>query len=248
MDKQQQERVKEYLLQVIALLESMNTSVGADTDSVWKYAGYKQYIRKYNQLVEVISRVVNIDAVVDVYNPDHIPDAMSTIAMQQKELFESVHANLSILKAYLESKLNLKSDEIANLTNFFQANLRKAIFRMPERETEIQDAIEQLLIGRGLAKGLDYDRETGRVKVSIKEVKPDFIFTRLGLALEVKLSKDKEKSREIVDEINADITAYGKKYPYILFVVYDLGSIRDETEFKQDLESIDGVSVIVVKH
>lgn len=248
MDRQRQEQVKEYLLQVTALLESMNTSVDADSDSVWKYAGYREYIRKYNQLVRAISQVVKVSAVIEAYDFERIRVPMDMTVVQQKELFDSVHANLSILKAYLEGKLNLKSDEIANLTNFLQASVRKAILHIPEKENDIQEAIEVLLIGRGLAKGIDYDRETGRVKVSIKEFKPDFIFPRLGLALEVKLSKDKEKSREIVDEINADIAAYSKKYPYLLFVVYDLGTIRDEAEFKQDLESADGVSVVVVKH
>ena len=42
--------------------------------------------------------------------------------------------------------------------------------------------------------------------------------------------------------------AYGKEYPFILFIVYDLGSIRDEVEFKRDLEASKGVSVIIVKH
>lgn len=247
VNRQQQEQVKEYLLQVTALLESINTNVSADSDSM-KYAGYKQYIRKYNQLVRAISQVINVGALIDLYNVDQIPGIGDTLDIQRKELFDSVHANLSILKAYLEGKLDLKSDEITNLINFFQASLRRAIFRIPEKETEIQDVIEQLLIGRGLAKGIDYDRETGRVKVSIKEFKPDFIFPRLGLALEVKLSKNKEKSREIVDDINADINAYSKKYPYLLFVIYDLGTIRDEAEFKQSLESPDGISVIVIKH
>ncbi len=144
--------------------------------------------------------------------------------------------------------MNLRADEITNLRNFFQASLRKVVFRSPEKEIDVQDAIEQLLIGRGLAKGVDYDRETGRVKVSIKEVVPDFIFPRLGLALEVKLSKDKERSRAIVDEINADIQAYSKKYPFLLFVIYDLGTIRDEVEFKQNLEVADDIFVTIVKH
>lgn len=99
-----------------------------------------------------------------------------------------------------------------------------------------------------MVKGVDYDRETGRVKVSIKEVVPDFILPKLGLAIEVKLSKDRSKSKIIVDEINADIMSYGKEYASILFIVYDLGSIRDEVEFKRDLEITDGVSLIVVKH
>lgn len=227
----------------------MNTAVRADSDSVWKYATYRQYIRKYNQLVTAISQVIPIGSVIDFYDLDKIPGPADTIAIQQKELFESVHADLSILKAYLENSLDLQVDEVTNLKNFLQANLRKAVIRStPEREIDVQDAIEQLLIGRGLTKGLDYDRETGRVKVSIKEVVPDFVFPRLELALEVKLAKDKDKSKVIVDEINADIGAYSQGYPFLLFVVYDLGTIRDDVEFKQGLEAADGVAVIVVKH
>lgn len=248
--ERQQDQLKEYLHLSNALLESMNTSVHNDQDNanIWKYTGYWQYARKYNQLVMEVSKTIRIDTIVDLFDIKKLPTEGDTVPFQQRAFFESVHANLSILRAYLETKLDIKSDEITSLTNFLQVNLRKVIFHEPEKESDIQDAIEQLLIGRGLSKGIDYDRETGRVKVSIKEVVPDFIFPRLGLALEVKLSKDKNKSRTIVDEINADIRAYSKKYSSILFVVYDLSTIRDEVEFKQDLETLNQVSLIVVKH
>ena len=36
-------------------------------------------------------------------------------------------------------------------------------------------------------------------------------------------------------------------YKFLLFIVYDLGVIRDEVEFRGDLEAIDSVRVIVVK-
>jgi hypothetical protein len=250
MEQKQKEKLKEYLHIATALLESMNSNLKADSDNgnMWKYAGYWQYARKYNQLVKEISRIIQIDTIVDLFDMDNVPQVGDALIFQHRELFESTHANLSILKAYLENKLDLKTDEITSLKDFLQANLRKVVFRDPQKEMDIQDAIEQLLTGRGLTKGIDYDRETGRVKVSIKEVVPDFIFPRWGLALEVKLSKDKDKSRVIVDEINADIRAYGKKYAYILFVVYDLGSIRDEVEFKQDLETTNETAVVVVKH
>ena len=52
---------------------------------------------------------------------------------------------------------------------------------MPESERDVQDVVEQLLIGRGYEKGIDYDREVGRVKVSSKEVIPDFIMALLIL-------------------------------------------------------------------
>jgi hypothetical protein len=51
-----------------------------------------------------------------------------------------------------------------------------------------------------------------------------------------------------VDEINADIAAYSKQYRSLLFLVYDMGHIRDELEFRRDLEHNRNVFVIVVKH
>jgi hypothetical protein len=86
------------------------------------------------------------------------------------------------------------------------------------------------------------------VKVSIKEYKPDFIFLKLDLALEVKFSKTTAKSKEIVDQINVDITAYGKKYSQLLFVVYDMGTIRDEDEFKTDIDNKDNIQIVIIKH
>ena len=112
---------------------------------------------------------------------------------------------------------------------------------------DVQDTIEQLLIGRGLEKGLDYDREVGRVKVSSKEVIPDSTFHPLELQMEVKLLKDQRSVGRIIDEINADIQAYLQGYKAVIIVVYDLGVIRDELEFRRDLETADGVKVIVVK-
>ena len=248
MDVSPQDQLREFLTIANALLDSMATGLHADPANMFKYASFKIYMRKYNQLVEALSETTRVDTIVDLYNLDLVPGSHDTTPIRQKELFDSVHANLSILKAYLENKLGLKEDRIQSLTHFFQANLRKAIFSVPEKEVDVQNAVEQLFIGRGFEKGIDYNRETGRIKVSIKEVVPDFILPKLGLAIEVKLSKDKSKSKAIVDEINADIIAYGKEYPSILFIVYDLGSIRDEVEFKHDLEASEGVSVIVVKH
>ena len=38
------------------------------------------------------------------------------------------------------------------------------MFRQPDLEREIQDSVEQLLIGRGMQKGQDYDREVEELK------------------------------------------------------------------------------------
>ena len=122
------------------------------------------------------------------------------------------------------------------------------MMKRPENEKAVQDAVETLLVGRGLQKGQEYDRETGRVKVSSKESIPDFILPPFEEAIEVKLVKGQYRESQVIDEINADILAYLTKYQHLLFIVYDLGEIQDEVEFRRGLEQEPNVQVIVVKH
>lgn len=233
-----------------ALLDAMNLAVPSSvTGDVWRYATYQQYMRKYNDLLDVASAIEPLEAPVDRYNLDAVPNYANTIAMQQQALFEYVRANLSILRAYLQNRVNPKSERIAEIADFLEANLRRAVLHKPEKERDVQDVVEQLLIGRGMGKGLDYDREPGRVKYSSKEVIPDFNLLQLGTAIEVKLVKETTKLGAIVDEINADVVAYGKAYSVLVFVVYDIsGTIRDDAEFRRDLEATDGVRALVIKH
>jgi hypothetical protein len=230
------------------LLDAMDAAVRGDSENIWRYASYKLFARKYNEVVELTQAIEPISAPVDRFNIDNMPGSTDTIAMVQQELFEAVRANLHILKAYLTDRVGLRVDRVIELADFLQANLRRGMLRTPERERDVQDAIEVLLIGHGLEKGTDYDREVGRVKVSSKEVIPDFVLAPLKLAVEVKLLKDASAAARVVDEINADILSYGKTYESIVFVVYDLGTVRDELEFRRDLESTSGVRVVVVKH
>jgi hypothetical protein len=230
-----------------ALVESMRIS--AQGEDVWRFASYQGFARKYNQLAErAMHGIPGARGVLDVYDLDNIPPSTSTIAVQQKNIFDSVLMNLFILRSLTERHSGEKESSVNALVDFVAANLRRGLHEVPSNERQVQDALETLLVGRGMEKGLDYDRETGRVKVSIKESVPDFVFLRLDLALEVKLARDVQKSKVIVDEINADIGSYGTKYKHLFFVVYDLGSIRDEAEFRQGLEERPNTHVRVVKH
>jgi hypothetical protein len=248
MDPAERERLREALLTVSALKNSMEHAVSSDPEAVWKHWSYRDYMRKYNDVVAYVKQLVRLTAPIDVYKLDAVGSPGDLIMPQQKALFESVHANLAILEAWISARLDLPTEKAEGLKDFFSANLRRAIFDIPTQEREIQNAVEQLLIGRGMTKGLDYDREVGRVKVSSKEVVPDFILPRLSLAIEVKLAKSDSKAKAIIDEINADVRAYARAYAHVLFIVYDLGTIRDTVEFTRDLQAGIAVQVIVVKH
>jgi hypothetical protein len=248
MNADERNAYREALISVSALKKSMEHALRSDPNAVWRHSSYRHYMRKYNDIVRYVRGLADIRAPIDVYDMKKVPHWGNTVMPVQKELFESVHANLSILEAWLSARVDLPAEKAEDLRNFFEANLRKAVFDPPDREVEIQNAVEQLLIGRGMVKGVDYDRETGRVKVSIKECVPDFVLPKLSFAIEVKLAKTETKAKAIVDEINADIQAYGREYERLLFIVYDLGTIRDTGEFTRGLEVTGGTEVIVVKH
>ena len=241
--------LRQYLRAADALLRAMDAAVRVqDPHGLWPHAGFKNFARKYSDLVKLVAKAVPLPPLFDLYDTDKMGGNADTLPFQRKEVFDNVYANLTLLKGTIENELGVVESETDALRDFFQARLRAAIHAEPKHESDVQDAVEALLIGRGLQKGTEYDREVGRVKVSAKEVIPDFILPRLSIGLEVKLIKTRERVGAAVDEINADIRAYAKKYKTLLFIVYDLGQIRDEVEFKQDLEDPGNVVIIVVKH
>jgi hypothetical protein len=245
------DQLKQLLSNVNALLQAMRYSTGTATGefaNIGAYTSFGTFLRKYNDLAKQAAPLLVNPTMLDAFSIEKIPSSGNLTWTQQKEYFDLAYSNSAILKSLLEGEIGYAEDETHNLRDFIQANLRRAVFAVPDKEAEVQDAIEVLIVGRGMAKGTEYDRETGRVKTSGKESIPDFIFPNLNLCLEVKLSKSADKRSAIVDEINADIRTYGTRYDRQLYVVYDLGMIRDEAEFKRDLEDAPGVSVLVVKH
>jgi len=113
---------------------------------------------------------------------------------------------------------------------------------VPEREKEIQDQFENLLIGADI----EFEREGPHIDYSSKAYIPDFSFNSIDLAVEIKLCKTEEKT--FIQQINDDILAYKTKFNNLLFIIYDLGVIRDVDTFKQSFEETENVIVHVIKH
>ena len=201
----------------------------------------------YNDLAEQARKLMKNHAMFYTFNTDKIRGHSDTVWTEQKRILEQVLISTKILYSALASNMNFADDEFDNLEYFIQSRLRTVIFEKPQKEIEVQNAIEALLLGRGLSKGTDYDRETGKFEFSGKEYIPDFIVPNLQLCIEVKLLRENKKSK-VIEEISADITAYSKQYERQLFVVYDLGCIQNEEEFKRDIEKAGNVKVIIIKH
>jgi len=221
-----------------------------DENNMWRFSSYKSLADKYNTIARKLTKFLDKDDrdLFVYFNTDKMKSWANTIPIEQKKLVDTVLTEIVTLKALVETKIDIGYDNILSFKNFIENNMRKAFYKEPHMEKEVQEKFETLLIGKELSKGMDYDRETGRIMYSGKEYIPDFIFPRYDLAIEIKLCKVQYKKNRILDEINADILAYKQRYKNILFVIYDLGHIRDEIEFKKDIEGNSNVLVSIIKH
>jgi hypothetical protein len=165
MDRKEQ--LKQLLANTNALLEAMRFSTSTATGeyaNLGRYTSYQTFIRKYNDLVSKAGPLLPDTSLLDGFDRTKIKGMNDTTWPEQKLYFESAYASAALLKSMLEGPIGYAEDETHNLRDFIQANLRRAVYTEPEREAEVQNAVESLMIGRGMARGTDYDRETGRVK------------------------------------------------------------------------------------
>lgn len=149
-----------------------------------------------------------------------------------------------IEKVYKGKDTGPEASVLLKVLSLAEHKLRKTIRNKPNREKEVQDAFENLLIGAEVP----YSRETDSIEYSTKTYIPDFSIQRADLAIDIKLCTKSEREKDIIAEINDDILAYKTKYGNLIFIVYDLGIIRDMERFIGHFQKHGGVIVRVVKH
>lgn len=250
MDIERTKQIKFLLLRCKSLKENMIRTLNDSSTSVTgRYSSFKTYAEEYSHLAYEVNKGIDLSKErILLYDVNKMKGWADSVWPQQKEIIDSLVVYTDTLIAFLEKEIDFIDDEYTNLENFIKNKLRSSLFTQPEKEKEVQNTIEALFIGKGWNKGIDYDRETGKFEFSGKEYIPDFIVPKLNLCIEVKLLKEGRKSK-VIEEINADITAYSKEYKRQIYVIYDLGVIRDEVEFKRDIENAkDDIKVIIVKH
>ncbi len=136
--------------------------------------------------------------------------------------------------------------DFRQLAALIESNLRKMVRAKPTKEAEINDALECFFIGAGLDG--KFSREKDHIEYSSKTYIPDFVFPEIETAVETKFCDKPEREKEMISEINDDIIAYKTKYPNVIFVIYDVGMIRNMDQFKNHIEKQPAVVVKIVKH
>lgn len=138
----------------------------------------------------------------------------------------------------------LPANQVVQILSAIRRALRKSFKNPPSCEKDVQDNLDTIFTSLGYR----FEREKVQFSYSSKSYKPDFTFPEIGAVVEVKLCKTQNKEKEVIAEINDDIVAYRTQYPILLFVVYDLGFIRDQDGFKNDIIANPNVIVEIVKH
>jgi hypothetical protein len=212
--------------------------------SLHRLGGYPHYISQYNRLLKFAAE---LDPAVTAYcepiELGSVPDPRGLTPAMWGIYAEQAAVALNSLASYLQSKLGKKQQEYEQIIDLIRWNLRPTIYQDPKHEREVQNALEIIFNVRNL----DFRREKDTVPYSTTHYIPDFTFNRIGLAVEVKLCKDKDREKDMIREINDDTIGYAGRYDRCVFVVYDLGFIRDVGGFSGDIEKNPGAHVLIVK-
>jgi hypothetical protein len=139
---------------------------------------------------------------------------------------------------------DLKSTPIVDIITLIKNNLRKSFDKVPIDEDEVQKHIRTIL---DVAKA-NYSKEKESFEYSSKFYTPDFVMKELETTIEAKFCNSKDDESKIIGEINDDILAYKTRYKILIFIIYDVGIIRDEDRFKKNLRDISGVYIEIIKH
>jgi len=210
-----------------------------------RYGGYPAYVQEYNRLAQLTVQRFGEEArqLFPLIDLGKAINPSSAIGAMWRTYLETAATRLNSLAAYLQSNLDDTDERVQGIVDLVGANLRASIYTDPSNERDVQNVLETII----RARALSFLREKVHIKYSSKTFVPDFTFDSMSLAIEVKFCNRPEKEKVIIDEINADIPAYQTKFKRLIFVVYDLGYIRDVAQFKSDIEDNLNVYVSVIK-
>lgn len=239
--------IKKLVVKLATLRRSLERIDKSSAPEHAKYVSVPHFAAHYNKIVPGFNELFPEDAL-GMYDLERIGSWADTVWPQQKNLFDQIFNYINMMEAIATDEVSSDVAIQSVLADFIEANLRKAIHDLPKEEITVQNALENLFIGRGMRRGTDYLREAGKVVFSGKEFIPDFVIVETGTAVEVKLLKEIKRRSSVVEEMSADVPAYLSGYRSVLFVVYDTAGIRDVDELKDGLQASGDVVVLLVKH
>jgi hypothetical protein len=230
-----------------------------DSDDKTEQANRRTFINMNLAAVETAMREADVSVMVMVGPPPSVGGRARTVDMLQNvfgdfwgislipDLIDRIEIAVGVYEHAKQGDglLPRRAREAIDIETAIERALRPAFgSREPEHEREVQTALEIILNAIGLA----FTRDMEGVPVGAKVFKPDFVVPSIDLAMEVKLARGNHGAADIQEEINADISAYRTRWKRLMFIVYDIGCVKDPHRLRSENQKLFGVSVIVVKH
>jgi hypothetical protein len=236
---------------IFRLAQSLSEELKIDDISKKAATDVRPYARRYAFLRE---RIISLEIVgSDKFLPELSKEVFTTpfvfslernVAERNIAAFDELKVAVSQMVTFLGFIQQNSVKILTELEEFLFKNLRKNIITRPSDEKDIQDVVQIMLN----SKDYSYEREKVRISYSSKVFIPDFTFEDLKAALEIKLCKTDRKEKDLIDEINADVLAYGTRFENLTFLIYDMGIIGDVELFSKDIEKNNPrIKILIVK-
>ena len=161
-----------------------------------------------------IYRGWDIDGAMEAYNQEAYVEQLEQANGFLLAAKDYLDAN-DIDTVYCASVEKQATGDLMKVLSLSEHKLRKVIRTKPEREKEIQDQFENLLIGADI----EFEREGPHIDYSSKAYIPDFSFNSIDLAVEIKLCKTEEKTfiQADIQELFLSVGWVSGQYPSRLY-------------------------------
>ena len=153
--------LKVLVSQIKALCDTIQEILNdSNTMEMGRYTSFRIMAQTYNDFHERARSLLRVPTMLYTFKTENMRGAGDTLWSEQKTILEQTLLYSKMLLSSLEGSMDFADDEFDNLNDFISLRLRSAVFSLPEKEVDIQNAIESLLLGRGLSIAIHFITRT----------------------------------------------------------------------------------------
>ncbi len=124
MEDKNKKQLRTYLKWVSTLQRTMETALQtAKADDPFTHIGFRDYADKYMKIIGLVAQSSQLPPIFSGYDLEKMKNAFDTVVPQQKEIFEAVLTNVSLLRSHLEDEIGIVEDEVNSLYDFLFTKL-----------------------------------------------------------------------------------------------------------------------------
>ncbi|MDQ2084314.1 hypothetical protein RA307_29355 [Xanthobacteraceae bacterium Astr-EGSB] len=125
-------RLNALVVQTRALMRAMEQAGGAQNEEFGRYLGFTHFARRYNLIVQQAIPFLQNTVIVNEFDIKKLPNPNDLLWPEAKGIFDAVYTETALVHAALEGQHDFAEAKNVELKSFFEASLRRAVFRTPQ--------------------------------------------------------------------------------------------------------------------